>query len=281
MLKALLIVNRDKIEAARAADAVRGVIARHAEVIELDADDAPIAATQAFDLAFVVGGDGTLIAQTRKLVDRAKPIVGINAGRLGFLAEFDAADLEKHAWLVFSEKPPLRQRMLLSVDVVHADGTPSDEGVAINDAVIAAGAPHRMIEMGMSVDADHEGVDITGDGVIIATPTGSTAYSASAGGPIVHPDVDGITITTICAQSLAFRPVVVGAHETISVSMRRVNEGTCVVLDGQRFLPLRAGDTLRVTAHDRKALFMANPSNRYWDALRAKMRWAAPPSYRK
>jgi NAD+ kinase len=281
MLKALLIVNRDKIEAARVADAVRSVIARHAEVIELDADDAPIAATQAFDLAFVVGGDGTLIAQTRKLVDRAKPIVGINAGRLGFLAEFDAADLEKHAWLVFSEKPPLRQRMLLSVDVVHADGTPSDEGVAINDAVIAAGAPHRMIEMGMSVDADHEGVDITGDGVIIATPTGSTAYSASAGGPIVHPDVDGITITTICAQSLAFRPVVVGAHETISVSMRRVNEGTCVVLDGQRFLPLRAGDTLRVTAHDRKALFMANPSNRYWDALRAKMRWAAPPSYRK
>jgi NAD+ kinase len=114
----------------------------------------------------------------------------------------------------------------------------------------------------------------------VATPTGSTAYSASAGGPIVHPDVAGMTITPICAQSLAFRPVVVSASETITLSMRRANEGTCVVLDGQLQMPLRAGDRVRVRQHERKALFVSNPSNRYWDALRAKMRWAAPPSYR-
>jgi NAD+ kinase len=137
-----------------------------------------------------------------------------------------------------------------------------------------------MIDMVLSVDDDEQGVEITGDGVIVATPTGSTAYSASAGGPIVHPDVAGITITPICAQSLAFRPVVVSAGETITLSMRRVNEGTCVVLDGQLQMPLRAGDRVRVRQHGRKALFVSNPSNRYWDALRAKMRWAAPPSYR-
>jgi NAD+ kinase len=279
MPTALLIANRDKPEAARTADAIRGVIERHARVVVVDAGDEPLPAGLGFDLAFVVGGDGTLIGQTRRLAAHGKPIVGINAGRLGFLAEFDAEDLGKHAALVFAATPPLRERMLLSVDVTHADGR-TTSGVAINDAVLTAGAPHRMIDMVLSVDDDEQGVEITGDGVIVATPTGSTAYSASAGGPIVHPDVAGITITPICAQSLAFRPVVVSAGEMITLSMRRVNEGTCVVLDGQLQMPLRAGDRVRVRQHGRKALFVSNPSNRYWDALRAKMRWAAPPSYR-
>lgn len=279
MPTALLIANRDKPEAARTADAIRGVIERHARVVVVDAGDEPLPAGLGFDLAFVVGGDGTLIGQTRRLAAHGKPIVGINAGRLGFLAEFDAEDLGKHAALVFAATPPLRERMLLSVDVTHADGR-TTSGVAINDAVLTAGAPHRMIDMVLSVDDDEQGVEITGDGVIVATPTGSTAYSASAGGPIVHPDVAGITITPICAQSLAFRPVVVSAGEMITLSMRRVNEGTCVVLDGQLQMPLRAGDRVRVRQHGRKALFVSNPSNRYWDALRAKMRWAAPPVYR-
>lgn len=279
MAKALLIVNREKPEAARTADAIRSVIARHAEVAEIDAGDEPLGASVAFDVAVVVGGDGTIIAQSRRLVNHGKPIVGVNAGRLGFLAEFDAADLETHAALVFASKAPIRERMLLAVEVEHAGGL-RETGSAINDAVITAGAPHRMIEVALTVDDDDAGVDIIGDGVIVATPTGSTAYSASAGGPIVHPDVGGITITPICAQSLAFRPVVVPARETIALWMRRANEGTCVVLDGQRHIALGRGDTVRMKQHERKALFVANPSNRYWDALRAKMKWAAPPSFR-
>lgn len=279
MPRALLIVNHGKPEAARTADAIRPIVARHAAVEVIEAHEEPLAQATAFDLAVVVGGDGTLIAQARRLLEYGRPIVGVNAGRLGFLAEFDAADLEKHAALVFSAKPPLRERMLLAVEVERADGS-RESGTAINDAVITAGAPHRMIEMSLRVDDDDTGVDIIGDGVIIATPTGSTAYSASAGGPIVHPDVGGVTITPICAQSLAFRPVVVRSTDAIALVMRRVNEGTCVVLDGQRHIALGRGDTVRMREHGRKALFVANPSNRYWDALRAKMKWAAPPSYR-
>ena len=278
-MKALLIVNREKPEAGRTADAIRAVIARHAESLELAASEDPLAPGTLFDIAVVVGGDGTLIAQTRRLLEHGKPIVGVNAGRLGFLAEFDAADLERHAALIFGAKPPLRERMLLAVEIAHAGGS-REFGTAINDAVITAGSPHRMIEMSLKVDADDAGVDIIGDGVIIATPTGSTAYSASAGGPIVHPDVGGVTITPICAQSLAFRPVVVRSTDDIALVMRRVNEGNCVVLDGQRHISLGGGDVVRMREHARKALFVANPSNRYWDALRAKMKWAAPPSYR-
>ena len=279
MRRALLIVNHDKPEAARAAEAIRPIVAKHAAVELVGADEGPLPQPAEFDLAVVVGGDGTLIAQARRLLEHGKPIVGVNAGRLGFLAEFDAADLEQHASLVFSAKPPLRERMLLAVEVERGDGG-RESGTAINDAVITAGAPHRMIEMSLRVDDDDTGVDIIGDGVIIATPTGSTAYSASAGGPIVHPDVGGVTITPICAQSLAFRPVVVRSTDTIALVMRRVNDGTCVVLDGQRHISLGRGDTVRMREHGRKALFVANPSNRYWDALRAKMKWAAPPSYR-
>jgi len=281
MPHALLIVNRDKPEAMRTADAIRPTIGRYASLAEIEASDAPLASSVAtFDVAVVVGGDGTLIAETRRLLDRGRPIVGVNAGRLGFLAEFDVADLEKHAALVLGSAPPLRERMLLSIEIARADGSVDATGLAINDAVITAGAPHRMIEMSLSVDDDEAGVDITGDGVIIATPTGSTAYSASAGGPIVHPDVEGITITPICAQSLAFRPVVVGAHETVILSLRRVNDGTCLVLDGQRSIALSKGDRVSMRKHALRAKFVASPSNRYWDALRAKMRWAAPPSYR-
>lgn len=279
----LLIANRSKPEAARNADAIRPLLSKYGTVVDMPSGDEPLPAALLFDLAVVVGGDGTLIGETRRLVARGVPIVGVNAGRLGFLAEFDVADLEKHAPLVFGTHPPMRERMLLSVEVTHAERSGAshiESGVAINDAVITAGAPHRMIELSMSVDADHEGVDITGDGVIIATPTGSTAYSASAGGPIVHPDVAGITITPICAQSLAFRPVVVGAHESISFALRRVNEGTCVVLDGQRFISLGCGDRVVVRQNALHAKFVSNPSSRYWDALRLKMRWAAPPSYR-
>jgi NAD+ kinase len=279
MQRALLIVNHDKPEAARTAEAIRPIVARHASVEVIEALEEPLAAAWAFDFAVVVGGDGTLIAQARRLLDFGKPIVGVNAGRLGFLAEFDASDLEKHAGLVFGAKPPLRERMLLAVEVERASGV-RESGTAINDAVITAGAPHRMIEMSLRIDDDDTGVDIIGDGVIIATPTGSTAYSASAGGPIVHPDVGGVTITPICAQSLAFRPVVVRSSDPIALVMRRVNDGTCVVLDGQRYISLGRGDTVRMREHARKALFVANPSNRYWDALRAKMKWAAPPSYR-
>ncbi len=276
----LLIANRTKPEAARTADALRPVLMRHGAVTEIASGDDPLPPGLAFDVAVVVGGDGTLIGETRRIVALGKPIVGVNAGRLGFLAEFDVADLEKHAALIFAANPPLRERMLLSVEVARAGGGTGDSGLAINDAVVTAGTPHRMIEMSLSVDDDESGVDITGDGVIVATPTGSTAYSASAGGPIVHPDVEGITITPICAQSLAFRPVVIGAHERIVLALRRVNEGTCVVLDGQRFIALAQGDRVTVERHALRAKFVANPSNRYWDALRAKMRWAAPPSFR-
>ena len=144
MPNTLLIVNREKPEAARAADVIRPTIARYSEIREIDARDEPLDDAGAFDLAVVVGGDGTLIAQTRRLLEHGRPIVGVNAGRLGFLAEFDAADLERHAALVFSAKPPLRERMLLAVEVERADRM-RESGRAINDAVITAGAPHRMI----------------------------------------------------------------------------------------------------------------------------------------
>jgi NAD+ kinase len=136
-----------------------------------------------------------------------------------------------------------------------------------------------MIELHLSIDAE-EGPSMTGDGVMVATPVGSTAYNVSAGGPIVNPDVDAMIITPIAAHSLAFRPIVVSAASTIEAKVLRANEGTTLVLDGRVTVPLKVGQSVRVKRHDKRARFVTNPSSTYWQILLQKMRWAAPPTYR-
>jgi len=169
--------------------------------------------------------------------------------------------------------------MVLAVDVCEADGTCAHRDIAINDCVITAGHPFRMIEMQLSFDGN-VGPAMTGDGVIVSTPVGSTAYNVSAGGPIVHPALDAIIITPIAAHSLAFRPIVVSAGAVIEVKVLRANEGTTLVLDGRVTVPLKVGQSIRARRDDRRARFVANPSSTYWQILLQKMRWAAPPTYR-
>ena len=228
-------------------------------------------------LALSIGGDGTMVRTVKLIAGRDVPVLGVNVGLLGYLSEVEPPAIIAALDDVMAGRHSLESRTVIDVEV-HRGGA-VERHRALNEASLEKLTAGHTVRLAVDID----GAPFTtyqADGLIVATPTGSTAYSASAGGPIVHPDVAGITITPICAQSLAFRPVVVSAGETITLSMRRVNEGTCVVLDGQLQMPLRAGDRVRVRQHGRKALFVSNPSNRYWDALRAKMRWAAPPVYR-
>jgi len=231
------------------------------------------------DLAVVLGGDGTLLGEARRFADSGVPLLGVNLGRLGFLTEFDLAGLERHAALVLSTDAPLRSRMLLRAEVLR-DGRPIDGGLALNDAVVAAGPPFRMVEILLRLDGE-EGPDLVGDGVIVATPIGSTAYSVSAGGPIVHPDLEALVITPNAAHSLAFRPIVAPADTPLEIEVRRANEGTALVLDGVPTTPLVVGDRIRIRRHGAKIRLVANPEHRYWRTLMDKMRWAMPPEYRR
>jgi NAD+ kinase len=220
-----------------------------------------------------------MLSQARRLADRHIPLVGVNSGRLGMLAEFDLPGLQQHASVVFGGDPPIHEHLMLDVALVDESGKQAAHEKAINDCVITAGPPFRMIELEISINGN-EGPTLTGDGVIVATPIGSTAYNVSAGGPIVQPTLDAVVITPIAAHSLAFRPIVLGTGGDIEVSVVRANLGTTLVIDGQANMPVRKGQRVRVRRHHERARFVANPSNTYWHILLQKMRWAAPPTYR-
>ncbi len=261
-------------------DDVRRLIETHATLVaEIAADDSTLPASVQADLAVALGGDGTMISQARRLSEQRIPLAGVNLGRLGLLAEFDWPMLQKHAAIVFGPHAPVHEHLMLDVAVLDTDLKEVERQKAINDCVITAGPPYRMIELEIGINGN-EGPTLTGDGVIIATPIGSTAYNVSAGGPIVQPTLDAMIITPIAAHSLAFRPIVVGTGGDVEVEVVRANAGTTLVIDGQSMISLTRGQRVRVSRHHERARFVANPSNTYWNILLQKMRWAAPPTYR-
>lgn len=300
----LLLVNRDKPEVVGALPAVRALIARHGRLVaELDACNSPLASSDVagVEMVIVLGGDGTLMAQSRRCVGLGLPMLGVNLGKLGFMAEFDLDSLTDQAREVFGGAPlRVQSRPMLHVNVYSRSGAlvsgqtetlspnagdPTDaaSSLALNDAVIAAGPPYRMIAMTMRID-EQPGPEVMGDGLVISTPIGSTAYNVSAGGPIVSPEVSAMTITPLAAHSLSFRPVVVPSTSTIEVRLDRVNDmpalggihgGTSLVLDGQLSVRLHAGDRVVVRQNAHHVQFVQNPRGNYWATLISKMRWAA------
>ena len=281
MTDVLLIADRRRKGVPEAIEEVRRIITPHGRIVEeLEADLRPIPPRTIFDLVVVLGGDGTLIAQCRRLLDRGVPMVVLNFGRIGFLAEFDLDSLRQHATMIFGHDAIVRNRMVLDAIVRNARGDLVHEGLAINEAAVTAGTPFRMIELKLSFGRD-QGPDLLGDGVIVATPIGSTAYNVSAGGPIVQPDLEAMIVTPICAHSLAFRPIVTASHLEIMIEVMRANDGSALVLDGQAIVPLSAGDRVLVGRHHTAAKFIGNPDRTYWDTLADTMRWAAAPSYRR
>lgn len=291
--RVLLLANQKKQEVRDALERVRGLIKSHGSIeAELDTYGEPIESCGGADLILVLGGDGTLLSQARRCVGLGLPIVGVNLGRLGFLAEYDIEALERHAARIFGDgKLDLVHHPLLRADVIDGKGY---SGLAMNECCVTAGPPYRMIELGIWINGE-EGPTLNGDGVIVSTPAGSTAYSVSAGGPIVSPGVDAMTITPIAAHSLAFRSIVVPSDATIELEVRRANShngngeglpagarGTTLVLDGQEMYPLKGGERVRVQHHEQQVELVANPDATYWRVLIDKLHWAkalVPPKY--
>lgn len=283
---ALLLVNPNKPAAATAAAEVRALIQRYGRLVaELPADPSPLPpVARGAELVVVFGGDGTLLSQARRCAAPGVAMLGVNMGRLGFLAEFDMPALREQAAGIFGDGPLVIQAFsLIQVRVLPAQGeTARFEGMALNEAVITAGPPYRMINLGFSIDG-HTGPTISGDGVIISSPLGSTAYNLSAGGPILAPTVDGFAITPIAAHSLAVRPVVVPGHARIEITALKVNRdttpGTTLVLDGQVHAPVLPGDRIQIERHPSTIRFVQNPRSDYWSRLIGKMNWAAAPKF--
>ena len=230
------------------------------------------------DFAVVFGGDGSIISVARQLSREKIPIIGVNLGKLGFLAEFGVAELKELFDDITSGKAPIDKRMMLGCSIL-SNGRERFCSVAINDVFITAGPSFRPIELKISVDGQPLAGCIS-DGLIIATPTGSTAYNLSAGGPILSGRMQAMVITPICPHSLSFRPIVINAESTIEVFGVHVNEGTTLSIDGQISCKLAIGNIVTVERHKDDFLIVNNPRRTQWDTLATKLRWAEKPKYK-
>jgi NAD+ kinase len=279
----LLLVNPEKPEAVAEARAVRALIDRygHSAGEQAATDErAPLDPVQA-DLAVVLGGDGTLLSQARRCRELDLPLLGVNFGKLGFMAEFDMPALESQAASLFGDAPlPLRRLADVQAHVSTVGSSPGAREYALNEVVITAGPPYRMILLRLRVNGGAP-AEVGGDGLIISTATGSTAYNLSAGGPIIAPTVDALAITPIAAHSLAFRPIIVPVDSRVEVEIVRANDaGSALVVDGHVAAALRTGDRVLVTRGP-GVRFVTNPARDYWATLGEKLHWAAPPRLRR
>ncbi|MBN2137819.1 MAG: NAD(+)/NADH kinase [Sedimentisphaerales bacterium] len=231
------------------------------------------------DFAIVFGGDGSIISTARRLCETSVPVIGVNLGKLGFLAEFSVSELKEQFDDIISGKAPVEKRMTLSCEILSG-GRRKHVSAAINDVFITAGPPFRMIELKISVNGQLLAGCVS-DGLIISTPTGSTAYNLSAGGPIVSPKIEAVVITPICPHSLSFRPIVINAESTVEVFGVSVNHGTTVSIDGQVSAGLCAEDVVRVTRRKADFLIVNNSVRSQWDTLATKLSWAEKPKYKR
>lgn len=227
------------------------------------------------ELLFVLGGDGTLIAAVHSLGTKQIPIVGINLGKIGFLAEFTLAQLENEGEFLFEPGLPVVSRAMLNVQLEPTGGQPFHT-LAVNDCVVLSGPPFRMAEMSVSTDGE-EIAQVRGDGLIVATASGSTAYNLSAGGPVLDPTASCVLLTPICPHAVTFRPLALDASRTIVVRGLATNEGSTVMIDGHVRRPFRAGDRLVITRYEADFKLVRNPHRSEWFALRRKLMWGQNP----
>ncbi len=263
-----LITAWDRPGAEATHDAVRRTLDGRAEL----SDDA-------CDLAVTIGGDGTVIGAARLLLDSGTPVLGVNCGRLGFLAPFTPQTLEQHADTVISTHPPCRQASVLAV-TVHRNNGEIIEARAINDAVLNSGPPWRMLDLSLTFEGVG-GPRLRGDGLVVASSTGSTAHNLSAGGPILAPASSGVVVTPLAPQSLAFRPIVLGLDAGLEIAINQCNKGTSLVIDGQDVLPMQEGDRVTVSRASARARFVQQPDEPWWRILQDRMRWAIGPRLRE
>lgn len=274
--KVFILGNPDKGAAVSALEAVRtlaesrGVLAGAALRI-----DGTAALAAGAERIVVLGGDGTLIGAARSLGEEQVPLIGVNVGKLGFLTEFSLEELHESFDRAIAEDRLISRRTILQILVQHNGGV-REQHLAINDCVVQAGPPFRQVNLGITINGEHL-TEVSGDGLIVCTPSGSTAHNLSAGGPIVQSDVHAIIMTPLCPHSLTHRPLVIECGAVIDITAARVNDGTTAIIDGQISCPLQPGDRVVVRRYQADLLVVRNPRYARWHNLVTKLHWGQSP----
>ncbi|MBI4364545.1 MAG: NAD(+)/NADH kinase [Candidatus Latescibacteria bacterium] len=231
----------------------------------------------AVDVILVLGGDGTFLSAAREAARANVPILGVNLGGLGFLTETAEGDLYAALTRLLNDDVEVESRLMVEARVRSRSGKAAWLENGLNDIVIHQADESRIVRLELRIGATSIGT-LAADGLIVATPTGSTAYSLSAGGPIVRPTIEALIATPICPHSLAFRPLLVGASETIRI---RLSEGATrarLTVDGQISRLLAPGDEVSVRRAKTKVRMLSLRRESFYDVLREKLAWAESPS---
>jgi NAD+ kinase len=226
---------------------------------------------RAVDFVIVLGGDGTLLSVARSVESEEVPILGVNLGGLGFLTEITLDELYPVLGTVLEGKYRVSRRMLLKV-TLQRGGESVAEHVVLNDAVMTKSALARIIELEVFIQQEYV-TTYRADGLIICTPTGSTAYGLAAGGPILFPSMNAVILVPICPHTVTNRPLVLPEDVKVEVILKSEDEDVYLTLDGQVGFPLRHRDMVEVRRGDREISLIASPKKSYYEILRSKLKW--------
>jgi len=223
------------------------------------------------DVVLVLGGDGTMLSVSRLVAQKGIPILGINLGSLGFITEVNSDEIFSAVDKMLNDGCAAEERMMLTA-AIHRNGKKIGDYTVLNDIVINKGALARIIDLETNIN-DRYVTTYKADGLIISTPTGSTAYSLSAGGPILYPTLDSIVVTPICPHTLTNRPIVVPADSKIEIIIKSLSEDVVLTLDGQVGFSLRMDDVVEINKSPFKTKLLVPVERDYFQVLRTKLKW--------
>ncbi|MCK5057433.1 MAG: NAD(+)/NADH kinase [Candidatus Aminicenantes bacterium] len=218
------------------------------------------------DIIILIGGDGTFLSVASQAVEQDVPVAGFNLGRLGFLTELKKEELEENLTDIVHGRMKISERTLLQLQFSGEDS------LALNDVVVSKGNISRVVIFLLEID-DLYVAEIKADGLIISTPTGSTAYSLAAGGPIVTPNVNGMVVTPICPHALTFRPLVIPDSSRVRVKLISDSPEVFITIDGQKVIPMCSGDYFETTIAAKKLRLVASKNINYFRLLNEKLNW--------
>ena len=222
------------------------------------------------DVVVVLGGDGTMLSIARAVAPYGAPLIGINQGRLGFLTDITADAMYEAVAEILSGQYVAEDRILLNGQV-RRNGETVFEGTAFNDVVVGKGVTGRLIELEIAINGEFV-YSQRADGLVATTPTGTTAYALSAGGPIVHPTLEAFALVPICPHTLSARPIVVSGHSRIEITLTHGDDGRAH-FDGQTHFDLKSGDHIWITRASRSVTLLHPHAYSYYDTLRQKLHW--------
>ncbi len=271
-LRMLLLAAGERAELAAEADRLAALVGKHAEVVRGDLSAGDDLTRAEFDLAVVVGGDGSMLRAAHQMGRKQRPVIGVNLGKLGFLADLSPAEFEASLSLICGAPLPVVEHLMFECQVIR-HGNMLHKHLGLNEVAVLAGPPFAILDVDLYVDAELV-TTYSCDGLIVSTPVGSTAHSLSAGGPILRQDLQAFVILPISPHTLTNRPVVDSADRVYEIVIPRPHEGTSIVADGRVLCRAEPGDRVRVERSEARFQLVCLPGHGYYKTLREKLGWS-------